>query len=37
VAQLEGALGCRLRNAALRVVPDGANARALRKMASQAI
>ena len=37
VAQLEGALACRLRNAALRVVPDSANARALRKMASQAI
>ncbi|HKJ24599.1 MAG TPA: FAD-dependent monooxygenase [Myxococcota bacterium] len=37
VGQLEGALACRLRNAALRLVPDRANASALRKMASQPI
>ena len=37
VGQLEGALACRLHNAALRLVPDRANASALRKMASQPI
>lgn len=37
VGQLEGALTSRLRNAVVRAIPDGANARALRKMASQPI
>jgi 2-polyprenyl-6-methoxyphenol hydroxylase-like FAD-dependent oxidoreductase len=37
VGQLEGAFACRARNALLRIVPDRANAHALRKMASQPI
>lgn len=37
VAQLGGGAACRLRNAVLRVIPDAANARALRRMASQPI
>jgi 2-polyprenyl-6-methoxyphenol hydroxylase-like FAD-dependent oxidoreductase len=37
VGQLEGRLVSRLRDAALRAVPDGFNARALRKMARQPI
>jgi len=37
VGQLGGALACRVRNGVLRLVPDRANARALRKMASQPI
>jgi 2-polyprenyl-6-methoxyphenol hydroxylase-like FAD-dependent oxidoreductase len=37
IGQLEGAVACRLRNAVLRLVPDSANARALRQMASQPI
>jgi len=37
VGQLQGALACRARNALLRLVPDSANASALRKMASQPI
>jgi len=37
IGQLEGAIACRTRNALLRVVPDRANAQALRKMASQPI
>lgn len=37
LGQLEGRLACRARNALLRLVPDRANARALRQMASQPI
>ncbi|MGE0625964.1 MAG: FAD-dependent monooxygenase [Pseudomonadales bacterium] len=37
VGQLEGALVCRARSALLRLVPDSANASALRKMVSQEI
>jgi len=37
IGQLEGGLACRLRNGILRLIPDGANARALRRMASQPI
>jgi len=37
IGQLEGPLACPVRNAILRLVPDGANARALRQMASQPI
>lgn len=37
IGQLEGAIICRARNALLRIVPDRANAQALRKMASQPI
>lgn len=34
IAQLQNPIACRLRNAVLRLVPDSANARALRQMAS---
>lgn len=37
IAQLDGALGCRLRNGVLRVLPDRLNARALRRMAASAV
>ena len=37
IGQLEGPVLCWLRNAALRLVPDSANARALRQMASASI
>jgi 2-heptyl-3-hydroxy-4(1H)-quinolone synthase len=37
IGQLENGLACRLRNGILRWVPDGANARVLRQMASQSI
>jgi hypothetical protein len=37
VGQLDGALRCGLRNALLRCVPDAANARALRRLASASI
>jgi hypothetical protein len=37
VGQLEAALACRLRNAALRLVPDRVSAGVLRKLAIQPI